>query len=1204
MAGAEIGLTAALLINSSRPPQKLTDDILPSRTEQGAAFFYDPDVDTLWTDTVIRIVVDGNNDGVPDTQKGEGTITGTVLFDDLSASPFPAVEVSAYDLPDGVEPFRTIRSDTSDGTFLLEELTDGGSFRLTFTHPWYEPATVDSVFIPVDDPAVSLGPVPLTAYTGSISGTVLPRIVVAWVVAHQNGTPVDSVLTDGSTGDYQVIHLNTGTYGIVVNPVTACYVGATAELIGVVNGADTVIEDLTLTPFGSIGGSVTPATELVTLEAVQGDSIFAHIQTTGTYRLSCLPAGVYSVRVAPESPEFAGAQRDSVRVLDGQETSGINFTLLGVSTWRFATDPVGDDHGPHHQVDPAGRLVLMDWNGHYVYEDRSRVPADLIPTLEPVDGLYYVYPTSLAFPRGSHDIHSFEVRDRDTAIEFVVTVGAVPDPANPEPYDYASWVGFLEEDAKILLQQISIYMDAGPGGSIRGLPWRGHDISEWDAWEYALALSGWWKGVIHSNGSSLRENYSVFKTDLDIDLHADFETGTISASVPKTLLGNPTEEEFAEWDILVVLCGHDCCDDDLNLGAIRWVEGAFSPEWRFQGGRSGGEGAWDGKQDPNVVDFLPLPGLGHDMPDTLSGEMMDYARPHNRIRIETDEYPVRLAATRFEDRQAPVMDFAQYFGFTAGTEANPDWTLSNYNESQGAMDINEVDAYGGGSAALITETVGASFQKSIWRDRPGWYNVQVRSIALGQTMRLLICPGSSLSSALTDTTLVTLPFSWAWIDTVWTATHLQQGFNTFRFEFAQGVPGDVSDGLMLVPAVPEGEPPLDLQIARLANTDRITIRTGIMDNMGFEHYVDAWLVYQLPGGDTLRVALGEEEGSNEWLADIEVAGLDTLLFHFELKDNAGPLNPEPSVDNFAAYPRISPEDPLTPTVRDSLLALGDLDASRFFYRIPIVEIDRFEAREVGWVPKRKNFRSPEGSKILISQSAVPDGTDGLTVSVAAGSPDAIPSLSCAPNRANLRSIGFARDIRVTDLAGGPITAFEEPIQISIHYELPAEQEAGITEGNLVLYRWEPRTSRWVFVGGRVNPDARTILARVKHLAERYAVFEDRGLERDRADFITGISFTPNPFSPNGDGIYDALRISYHLWANATITIDIYDMSGREVNNFVFEETGSPGEALGHEWDGRDTNGEMVPYGIYIVRFRAVDESEFLYRFNKAVAVIR
>ncbi len=1209
--GAEIGLTAALLINEARPPQKLTNDILPSESEQGAGFFYDSTADTLRTDTVIQIVVDANADGVPDTEKGEGSITGTIAFDDIGGAPFPEVEVTAYELPDGVAPFRLSHSDTSDASYELAELAEGNSYRLVFSHPWYEPAPVDSVFIPVGDPDVVLDPIALTAYTGSISGTLLPRTVTARVVAYRDGTAVDSATTDGSTGAFQVVHLNTGTYDIDAVSLTPCYVGASKDSIDVVNGADAPVDTLVLVQYGSIGGTVTPTDARVRLEALRGDSVYAWIQTSGAYRLSCLPAGDYSVRATPEDPEYADAQADSIRVTDGQETSGVDFNLLGVSTWRYSADPIGDDHGPGQLLDPAGNLVLVDWAGNYVYaKDRSEVSPGLIPNLEPVEGLYYVYPTSLAFPPRSHDIQSLEVKDREAAIEFVVTVGALPDPANPEPYDYAQWVGFLEEDAEILLQQISIYIDAGAGGSIRGLPWRGHDIAEWDAWEYAVSISGWWKGLIHSNNSSLRENYTVYKTDLDIDLHADFDTRTISAKVPKSLLGNPTEEEFDEWDILVVLCGHDGGDSDENLGAIRWVEGGFDPEWRFQGGRSGSEGTWDGKQDPNVIDILPLPGMSHDLPDTLTGEMMDYTRPQNRARIETDEYPIRLAASRFEDREAPSIDFSQYYAFTGGTQTNPEWGLYYYSEERDVFIIDAgdtVSAYGDQRVALVSNSLQAIFGKPIWIDRPGWYDVKVRSVGYGQQMRLYVwSEGEEDSSveAAVDSLDRLVPAGGKWVDDVWGSVHLQQGLNAFVFSHVGGVAQDISDGMTLTPTVPEGDPPLDLQIARLANTEHITIRTGIVDNMGFRDYVDAWLIYRTAEGDTQRVALGQEEGTDEWLTDIEVGDLNELVFHFEAKDNAGVLNPEPKVDNYSAYPRIRPDRPLTPSVRDSLLALGTQDSILFFYRIPIVEIDRFEAEEVGWLPRKKMFRSPEGSKVIITQSAVPKETGGLRVSVTAVSEDSIPAASFTANPGSLRSIGVARDMRVWDLEDNPITDFQTPIQISIHYQLKPELEGRIAEDHLVLYRWEPQTSRWVFVGGRVNPDARTILADVRHLAERYAVFEDRSLSRNRDDFITGITFEPNPFSPNGDGIYDELRISYYLWSNATITIDIYDMSGHEVNNFVYEDTGSPGEALGHEWNGRDKNGEWVPYGIYIVRFRAVDESEFLYRFNKAVAVIR
>ena len=53
--------------------------------------------------------------------------------------------------------------------------------------------------------------------------------------------------------------------------------------------------------------------------------------------------------------------------------------------------------------------------------------------------------------------------------------------------------------------------------------------------------------------------------------------------------------------------------------------------------------------------------------------------------------------------------------------------------------------------------------------------------------------------------------------------------------------------------------------------------------------------------------------------------------------------------------------------------------------------------------------------------------------------------------------------------------------------------------------------------------------------------------------------------------------------------------------------GRPGRVTGITWDGRDNTGELLPYGIYIVRF-TVEFSQAAgtrtIRVNEAVAVIR
>ncbi len=76
--------------------------------------------------------------------------------------------------------------------------------------------------------------------------------------------------------------------------------------------------------------------------------------------------------------------------------------------------------------------------------------------------------------------------------------------------------------------------------------------------------------------------------------------------------------------------------------------------------------------------------------------------------------------------------------------------------------------------------------------------------------------------------------------------------------------------------------------------------------------------------------------------------------------------------------------------------------------------------------------------------------------------------------------------------------------------------------------------------------------------------------------------SPAVFTPNGDQVNDAVRISYDLLeiiGLASVTIDITDLSGRVVRRLYEGD-----DAIGNyrrEWDGRDGSGEMVPPGIYL-----------------------
>jgi hypothetical protein len=77
---------------------------------------------------------------------------------------------------------------------------------------------------------------------------------------------------------------------------------------------------------------------------------------------------------------------------------------------------------------------------------------------------------------------------------------------------------------------------------------------------------------------------------------------------------------------------------------------------------------------------------------------------------------------------------------------------------------------------------------------------------------------------------------------------------------------------------------------------------------------------------------------------------------------------------------------------------------------------------------------------------------------------------------------------------------------------------------------------------------------------------------------------PNPFTPNGDGINDAMTLSFdvrEVVARRPLVVEIYDLSGRLLRRLAGEEvrTGT----VQKQWDGRNGAGALVAPGLYIYR---------------------
>jgi len=247
---------------------------------------------------------------------------------------------------------------------------------------------------------------------------------------------------------------------------------------------------------------------------------------------------------------------------------------------------------------------------------------------------------------------------------------------------------------------------------------------------------------------------------------------------------------------------------------------------------------------------------------------------------------------------------------------------------------------------------------------------------------------------------------------------------------------------------------------------------------------------------------------------------------------------------------------------------------------------------------------PDGSALFIPGGVLPDTskTYDLIFRSLAGVDLAHTPQGMGPFTGVARSFQILeREPDSTAGSGRSVTDFVAPLTILLHYPsyaLPTSDRRGFA-----IYRWQEETSRWVLLGGNATSMPGLVSAATRTLGT-YGVFADRfSIDLDRT--LSSVTISPNPFSPNGDGLYDETNISFYLRKPASVLIEIYDLSGQFVRRFDRTSYDQAGRIEGETWDGRDGEGHTVPYGIYIIRFEAIDqEYNRAERFNKAVVVIK
>jgi hypothetical protein len=95
---------------------------------------------------------------------------------------------------------------------------------------------------------------------------------------------------------------------------------------------------------------------------------------------------------------------------------------------------------------------------------------------------------------------------------------------------------------------------------------------------------------------------------------------------------------------------------------------------------------------------------------------------------------------------------------------------------------------------------------------------------------------------------------------------------------------------------------------------------------------------------------------------------------------------------------------------------------------------------------------------------------------------------------------------------------------------------------------------------------------------------------------------PNPFSPDGDGYQEEVRIQYHLpLERGWVSCRIFDSRGRMIMVLAgAEQSGAGGFFI---WDGTGDSGMPVPAGIYIIFLEGLNDSAGLKAQLKGTVVV-
>ena len=283
---------------------------------------------------------------------------------------------------------------------------------------------------------------------------------------------------------------------------------------------------------------------------------------------------------------------------------------------------------------------------------------------------------------------------------------------------------------------------------------------------------------------------------------------------------------------------------------------------------------------------------------------------------------------------------------------------------------------------------------------------------------------------------------------------------------------------------------------------------------------------------------------------------------------------------------------------DSPLVSGGVVAEIFPPRVPLGEETSFHYYI------RPLFKLGETSSFNRIEIAVPsvdtyidtlrfDGQDWTGI---AGTDDADDPLlganpaRLAPSAGSTDSLGqFAQTVTVDPLTNSPKLQIKLPRMGSEHFQFDQNIEVVFKSR---LFRGSKKFTSVVWNDAIGDPNS--TISQPADDGDATADVATNALivvAEDIANIVSAPSITPNPFTPNGDGINDVITFSFDLFLlleQVKVELDIYDLSGRRI--VQLQKGGSTVGQLEVQWDGRDGQEQMVPPGLYLYRL-AIDSDD-------------